>query len=250
MVDLIELENYCNTLLTTREIKDYCPNGLQLQGCSQVKKIVSGVTASLAMIEAAKQANADLLLVHHGYFWKGENACITGIKYQRIKMLIESNMSVLAYHLPLDIHKKYGNNIQLAQHLGLQVEGCVDQSGLIFYGKLSVPCDAKALAVSISNLLARKVLHIETEKVTQIQRIAWCSGAAQNFIEQVVEQGFDAYLSGEVSEQTWHIAKEYGIHYYACGHHATERYGVQALGQHLADYFNIEHEFIDIYNPV
>jgi dinuclear metal center YbgI/SA1388 family protein len=251
MVQLKDLLNYSNNMLEIERFKDYCPNGLQIEGRAQIKKIISGVTASQALIDAAIKEKADLLLVHHGYFWKGEDERITGLKYQRIRSLIESGINLLAYHLPLDAHPLFGNNAKLAEILDLEIAGSFpfgnDAVGM--YGHLKTPMSASDFSQKIAIILDREPLHIG-ENSEEIQSIAWCSGAAQGYIEAAAELGVDAYLTGEISEQTVHIARESGVHFYAAGHHATERYGVQALGDHLASHFEIKHEFIDVLNPV
>lgn len=251
MVQLKDLLNYSNNVLEIERFQDYCPNGLQVEGKQDVKNIVSGVTACQALIDAAIAEKADVLLVHHGYFWKGEDARITGLKYQRVRSLIESGTSLLAYHLPLDAHPLYGNNAKLAEMLDLHIAGTFpsasDAVGL--YGTLKTPMSAADFSQKITTTLNREPLHIG-EKSEQIHTIAWCSGAAQGYIEAAAELGVDAYLSGEISEQTVHIARECGIHFFAAGHHATERYGVQAFGEHLASHFGLNHQFIDIPNPV
>lgn len=251
MVQLKDLINYADKVLEVERFQDYCPNGLQVQGNPSVKKIVSGVTASQALIDAAIKAKADVLLVHHGYFWKGEDARITGIKYQRIRSLIEAGINLVAYHLPLDAHPVYGNNARLAEIFKLDIAGSFpsENNAVGMYGSLKTPMSARDFAKLASDELDREVMHIPAGE-EQIQTLAWCSGAAQGYIEQAAELGVDAYLSGEISEQTVHIAREYGLHYFSAGHHATERYGVESFAQHLADHFEISHQFIDIPNPV
>lgn len=251
MVQLKDLLSYTNNILEIERFQDYCPNGLQLEGKTTVKKIVSGVTASQALIDAAIKAKADVLLVHHGYFWSGEDPRIIGLKYKRIRSLIDSEMNLLAYHLPLDAHPLYGNNAKLAELLDLDIAGSfpADNNAVGLYGSLKTPMSADDFSQKISSVLGRPPLHIG-ENSEQIHTIAWCSGAAQNYIDAAAELQVDAYLSGEVSEQTVHIARESGVHFYAAGHHATERYGVQALAEHLASHFGLKHEFIDIQNPV
>lgn len=251
MIQLKDLLSYSNNVLEIERFNDYCPNGLQVEGKAEVKKIVSGVTSSQALIDAAIEEKADVLLVHHGYFWKGENAQITGLKYKRIRSLIESGINLLAYHLPLDAHPLYGNNAKLAEILDLEIAGSFpsgnDAVGM--YGTLKSPMSAADFSQKINMALDREPVHIG-ENSEQIHTIAWCSGAAQSYIEAAVELGVDAYLTGEISEQTVHIAREYGVHFFAAGHHATERYGVQAFAEHLASHFELNHQFIDIPNPV
>ncbi len=251
MVLLKDLLNYSNNLLEIERFADYCPNGLQIEGRPEVKKVISGVTACQALVDAAVAEKADVLLVHHGYFWKGEDPRLVGIKYQRIRRLIEAGISLLVYHLPLDAHPVYGNNAGLAELLGLDIAGTFPGGGegVGMHGTLQKPLSAKEFAEQISSALSREVLHIG-EKDQQIHTLAWCSGAAQGYIGEAAELGVDAYLSGEISEQTVHIARETGVQYFAAGHHATERAGVKALGEHLAAQFEIEHQFIDVPNPV
>lgn len=252
MVALNELVNYTNDLLETSLYQDYCPNGLQVEGASEVRKLVAGVTACQALVDRCAEEGADVLLVHHGYFWKGEDPCVTGMKRRRLAALIGANISLLAYHLPLDAHPELGNNAQLGKRLGFNVEGRFGYGtgpGIGYYGTLRKPLNAGALEEKIADRIHRVPLHIPGS-AGLIRRIGWCTGAAQSYIDQAAELGLDAFLSGEVSEQTTHVARERGIHYFAAGHHATERYGVQALGKHLASRFNCEYVFIDIDNPV
>ncbi len=256
MVSLPDIINYCDDLLESEQFKDYCPNGLQVEGCQQVKKIVCGVTASQALIDAAVAAKADMLLVHHGFFWSGESPAITGMKQRRIKQLLHADISLVAYHLPLDAHPIFGNNAQLAVKLGLEVEGRFGGRGsqaIAMYGRLADKLSASAFATQIGDTLARSSLHIPPDNAAAdkpIQTVAWCSGAAQNYLPKAVELGVDAFITGEVSEQTTHIARECGIHFYAAGHHATERYGVMALAEHLGQHFELNQQFIDIDNPI
>jgi len=249
MVDLSRLHDFCNQLLSSQEFDDYCPNGLQVESGETVSRLVTGVTASQALIDAAVAWRADALLVHHGYFWKGESPCIRGIKGQRIRSLVRHRISLLAYHLPLDSHPELGNNRQLAERLGLVAVEPALESGLLWQGRLPESLSVQGLGRLIADRLGREPLHLPGGGAV-IQRLAWCTGAAQGFIEQAATLGVDAYISGEVSEQTVHQAGELGIHYFAAGHHATERYGVQAMGERLVREFGIEHRFIDIPNPV
>ncbi len=252
MVQLSKLVNYTDTLLTSGRFRDYCPNGLQVEGRPEIRKLVCGVSACQALIDAAVAAKADALLVHHGYFWKGEAGPITGMKMRRIKALLDAGISLLAWHLPLDAHPELGNNAQLGQKLGLIPENSFpeqDEAAVGLRGRLAEPMAAEAFAVQIEQILQRPPLHIAPNQ-RPIKTIAWCSGGAQAYIEAAADAGMDAYLTGEVSEQTFHLAQERDIHFFAAGHHATERYGVQALAAHLSQKFNIESEFIDVLNPV
>jgi dinuclear metal center YbgI/SA1388 family protein len=241
------VHTYLNDLLNIQDFQDYCPNGLQVAGKTEVQVVVSAVSASLAAIEAACDYGAQVLLVHHGYFWKGEDPCITGIKKNRLQRLLAADLNLLAYHLPLDAHPSYGNNVQLAQRLGFILQGTLDK--ILHYGKTAAPIHADALCDHIGHILQRPPLHIKGAALT-LEKIAWCSGGAQDYLERAARAGMDAYISGEISERSVHIAREYGIHYFAAGHHATERYGVQALGQHLAQHFGIIHHYVELDNVV
>lgn len=243
-----EILTHLDTLLDVGRYRDYCPNGLQVEGGDEITHIVSGVTASQALIEAAIEQGADALLVHHGYFWKGESPTITGIKRQRIQRLLESGINLLAYHLPLDGHTELGNNAQLARVLDISIEGITGDSGLLYHGRVKQTYEGDEFATHIESCLGRAPQHISASR--GVERVAWCTGGAQSYIEEAAELGVDAFISGEISEQTVHIARETGIHFYAAGHHATERYGVQALGTHLSTEFALKHTFIDIDNPV
>jgi len=253
MVSLAELVKCTDSYLQISKFDDYCPNGLQVEGVQDISSIVSGVTASQRLIDEAVALGADLVLVHHGYFWKGENPCITGIKRARVATLLEKNISLLAYHLPLDQHPVCGNNARFAAHMGWEIEeaaqsGAVDDTlPLVCSTRLDRAMSGQQLAVLLETKLLRAPQHIEVNK--PVQHIAWCTGAAQGYLMQAAKLGVDAFISGEISEQTVHEARESGVHYYAAGHHATERYGVQALGEYLADRFGLHHQFIDSDNP-
>jgi len=251
MVDLNALVAYTDDLLEVDQFSDYCPNGLQVQGRPAVHRLVSGVTASMALIEAAVEAGADAVLVHHGYFWRGEDERIVGMKRRRLKRLLGEDISLLAYHLPLDAHPIYGNNARLADVLGLAVAGRFGSGpgpAIGMHGSIEHPESAAAFAERLERALGRAALHVPGG-ADDIRTAAWCTGAAQGYIEEAAELGVDAYVTGEVSEQTVHVARECGLHFFAAGHHATERYGAQALGTHLSEHFGLEHEFIDIDNP-
>lgn len=242
---------YLEQALDITRFRDYCPNGLQVEGRPLIRKLATGVTASLALIEAAAAMEADAILVHHGYFWRGEDARIIGPKQKRLKLLLTRDINLFAYHLPLDMHPEFGNNVQLAKCLGLVTEsrfgddnlgwlGAVEDAGVRTVGDLARHVEAR---------LGRAPLVIG-DLGQPVEKIGWCTGAAHNMLADAVSAGASAYLSGEISEPTVHLARETGVAYLACGHHATERYGVQALGAHLAEKFGIEHRFIDIANPV
>lgn len=248
-----ELTSYLAEFLSVSEIKDYCPNGLQVEGKLEIKKIVTGVTASKALIDKAVEESADAILVHHGYFWKGEEQSITGVKFNRIKALIENNINLLAYHLPIDVHPEIGNNTRLGALLGLEnirPVGFVKPVGVVMQGELAEALSADEFAQKIETVLGRKALHLADTSNKLVKHFAWCTGGGQSYIEAGAALGVDAFISGEASEQTTHLAKELDIHYFGAGHHATERYGVKALGEHLADKFDLEVEFIDVPNPV
>ncbi|MBQ0742043.1 MAG: Nif3-like dinuclear metal center hexameric protein [Pseudomonas sp.] len=252
MIDRATLVEYCNTLLDSAAFQDYCPNGLQVEGREQIRKLVTGVTASQAMVDAAVAAGADILLVHHGYFWKGESAPITGIKQRRLKGLLGNDVNLLAYHLPLDVHASLGNNAQLARLMGWSITGGLEPENprsVGLQGELPAPMSGGEVAAHLARVLSREPLHIAGND-RPIKRIAWCTGAAQGYIDKAIALGVDAFVTGEISEPTVHAARENGIHFFSAGHHATERYGVKALGEHLAERYGLEHQFIDIDNPV
>ncbi len=251
MVILQELTQYTNNFLRVDRFQDYCPNGLQVEGVSKVKKLVTGVTASQALLDAAHEKQVDMILVHHGYFWRSEDPRIVGIKRKRLATLLRNNISLLAYHLPLDAHPEVGNNVQLARLLNIQIDGELQAESQFIcgsYGHLNQVMAAEKFKYLIDSSLHRECTHINAGP-SLITTIGWCTGAGQRFIESAIERDLDAYISGEISEPTAHIAREAGIHYFAAGHHATERYGIQALGEHLVQKFDLVHEFVDIDNP-
>ena len=242
-----ELDNY----LQVQDFNDYCPNGLQVEGKNEIKKIVTGVTASQALIDAAIANQADALLVHHGYFWKGEAQPLVGMKGRRIGALMRNNISLIAYHLPLDAHPLLGNNQQLAEVMGWQVTGVMDSPSwpLGLVGELTAVMTTDAFSEHLTAKLGQQPLHLAGHQ-RPIKTLAWCTGSAEGGIYRAAELGVDAYISGEVSEQTLHAAQELGIDYFAAGHHATERYGVKALGEWIAQKYQVECQFIDLHNPV
>jgi len=244
-----ELVSYLDGLLEPAKFRDYCPNGLQVEGRGEVQRIVAGVTACQALLDAAVERQADAILVHHGYFWKGDDGRITGLRRQRLGTLINHDINLLAYHLPLDAHPEFGNNAQLALRLGWLSEGRFGEQDIAWLGRLAEPCELDALAGKVAQVLGREPLVIG-QGGRPIRRIAWCSGGAQGYFEQAIALGVDAYVSGEISEQTVHLARESGVAYLAAGHHATERYGVQAVATHLAKRFGLDCTFVDIANPV
>ncbi|SMB21201.1 conserved protein of unknown function [Sterolibacterium denitrificans] len=245
-----ELASYLDGCLEAARFRDYCPNGLQVEGCAEVGRIVCGVTASQALIEAAIAARADALLVHHGWFWRGEDGRVIGFRKQRMARLLAHDINLYAYHLPLDAHAEWGNNAQLARHLGWRVEGRFGEQELGFFGSPAASSRTAAeLATALEHVLGRRPQLVGNGQRT-LRRIAWCSGGAQGYFEQAIAAGADCFVSGEISEQTWHLAQESGIPYIAAGHHATERYGVQALGAHLQERHGLECIYVDIDNPV
>lgn len=247
------LEAHLNNLLQPDLIKDYCPNGLQVQGSESINKVITGVTATQALIDTAIKEGADTLLVHHGYFWKNEPYQITGMKHKRIKALLDHNINLFAYHLPLDIHPELGNNAQLAKLLNIEVTGPLElgnPTSVSMQGKLAQVISGEVFAEQISQTLARQCLHIAPPSNKPIKTVAWCTGGGQGYIELAAQQGIDAFITGEASEQTTHIAHEMDIHFFAAGHHATERYGAKALAEHLKTELSLDAEFIDIDNPV
>ena len=248
MIQRDELERYLSTLLNVAKFKDYAPNGLQVEGRQSIKKIVTGVTACQALLDAAVEQGADAVLVHHGYFWRGDNPVVRGMHQRRLASLLKNDVNLFAYHLPLDAHPELGNNAQLAQRLGLTIENVLNEQGVGNVGTLLEPLSLAEFGLKIEQALQRKPLLVSGGE-HQIQSVAWCTGGAQGYIQEAINFGVDAYLSGEISEPTTHSARENQLHYIAAGHHATERYGVQALGEHLAVQFGIECKFIEIDNP-
>lgn len=244
-----ELNRYLDGLLEVSRFRDYCPNGLQVEGRGEIRRIATGVSASLDLIHAALAQGADAILVHHGYFWKGDDPCLTGTRRARIALLLAQELNLFAYHLPLDAHAELGNNAQLGKRLGLIETGRFADQEIGVCGNLEAPMRLDAFAAHVKHRLGREPLVIGDPAI-EVRKIAWCTGAAQGFFEEAIQLRPDAYISGEISEQQVHLARESGVAFLAAGHHATEKYGVQALGEHLAACFGLEHRFIDIPNPV
>ncbi len=244
-----ELVEYLEGLLQPAKFRDYCPNGLQVEGRTEIVRVVAGVTASQALLDAAVARGADAVLVHHGYFWKGEDGRVTGIRRQRLKTLLGHDINLFAYHLPLDAHPELGNNAQLASRLGWQPDGRFGEQDIAWLGQVAAPTTVGRLAAEIAGGLARQPLLIG-DPARPLRRLGWCTGGAQGYFEQAIALGVDAFISGEISEQTVHLARESGVAYLACGHHATERYGVSALAAHLAAQCGLQCEFVDVDNPV
>jgi len=238
-------------LLGAARFKDYGPNGLQVEGRAEVRKIVSGVTASRALIEAAIAADADAVFVHHGLFWRGQDGRVTGWMKQRLALLLAHDVNLFAYHLPLDAHPELGNNAQLARRLGLVADARFGEQDLGFIGArgdASEFADAQALATHVEGALGRPVTCVPGGRAP-LRRIAWCTGGAQSYFEDAIAAGADAFITGEISEPQAHYARECGVAYLACGHHATERYGAPAVAGHVAARFGLQHVFIDVDNP-
>lgn len=255
-INTSQLVQWLDNYLQAPRFKDYCPNGLQVEGTPTVQHIVTGVTASQALLEAAVERGADTVLVHHGWFWKNEDARIRGMKKKRLAFALEHDLNLIAYHLPLDAHPEVGNNTQLALQLGLQQDKDEDgqpigigPSGLIQLGYLETPNTLENVAKKLCQQLQRSPLVVGNPQQI-IQRVAWCTGGAQGFMTEAIDAGVDLYISGEASEPTYHYALESDTAYIGAGHHATERYGVKALGDKVAAQFGIKVEFIDINNPI
>ena len=247
MTDRRELQAALDTLLQPERFKDYCPNGLQVEGANRVKKIVSGVTASLALIDAAIAQGADTIFVHHGLFWRGYDGRVTGWMRQRLGRLLEHDINLFAYHLPLDALPDLGNNAQLGQKLGLKTSGQFGEQQLGCMGEIEM-ASASSLAQHVESVLGRSVVLVPGREAP-LRRVAWCTGGAQSYFEAAIAAGADAFITGEISEPQAHLARETGVAYLACGHHATERYGAPAVAAHVATQLGLEHQFIDIDNP-
>ena len=243
----VELEQIVNQQLNTAAFSDYAPNGLQVEGRPEVKTLITGVTACQALLDEAVKRNADAILVHHGYFWKSESPLIKGMKRQRLRTLLINDINLYGWHLPLDAHPQLGNNAQLAKLFDIEVKGEIQP--LVPWGELAEPLSGEALAAKIAARLGRTPLHCGDNAPALIKRVAWCSGGGQGFIDSAAAFGVDAFISGEVSEQTIHSAREQGLHFFAAGHHATERAGIKALGEWLAQRYSLDVTFIDIDNP-
>jgi dinuclear metal center YbgI/SA1388 family protein len=246
MTTSTELDSFLSTLLQPERFKDFCPNGWQVEGTREIKKIVSGVTASLALIDAAIAADADAIFVHHGLFWRGETR-VTGWMRQRLGRLIEKNINLFAYHLPLDAHPALGNNAQLARVLELEATGRFGEQDIGWLGTTHAGT-LGALCEQVQTKLGRSTTAIGDAKRV-VKNVAWCTGGAQGYFEAAIAAGADVYITGEISEPQAHSAREMGVAYIACGHHASERYGAPAVAAHAAEHFDLQHEFIDIDNP-
>ena len=243
-----QIEAHLSGLLAVDRFRDYGPNGLQVEGKPEVHKIVSGVTASLALIEAAVAAKADAILVHHGLFWKGQDGRVTGWLKRRLELLLAQQINLYAYHLPLDAHPELGNNAQLGLKLKLVADARFGEQDLGFIGSPEKPLTVAALAALLQYRLGRAATVVEGDG-RPLQRVAWCTGGAQGYFEAAIAAGADAFVTGEISEPQAHYARETGVAFLACGHHASERYGAPAVAAQVAQEFGLEHEFIDIDNP-
>lgn len=248
-MELKQLTDYLDGLLEPWRYKDYAPNGLQVEGRSEVRRLVCGVTASQALLDAALARGADAVLVHHGYFWKGEDSRIAGFKRARLKTLLGNDLSLLAYHLPLDGHAELGNNAQLAAVLGLTPQGRTGEQDLLWHGRLSEAQTAAAWVDDLSRRLGRKA-QLLGRPDRKVERVAWCTGGAQGLFADAIALGVDAFVTGEVSEQNHHMALESDCIFVAAGHHATERYGIRALAARIADDLCMDVDFIDLDNPI
>jgi dinuclear metal center YbgI/SA1388 family protein len=249
MASRSDIETYLGALLDVGKFRDYAPNGLQVEGKPEVKKLVSGVTASRAFIEAAIEQQADAVLVHHGLFWKGHDGRLTGWLKARVELLMAHGINLYAYHLPLDAHPEYGNNAQLGAKLDLVADGRFGEQDIGFVGAPAQPLTPAALKALLTARLGREPVVVEGRPGASLQRIAWCTGGAQGYFESAIAAGAEAFITGEISEPQAHLARETGVAFFACGHHATERYGAPALGAHVAEKFGLEHQFIEIDNP-
>ena len=249
--DRVQLAKALDALLDADKFRDYGPNGLQVEGRLEIHKIVSGVTASLALIDAAAKAGANAIFVHHGLFWRGQDGRVTGWMKQRLALLLAHDINLFAYHLPLDAHPELGNNAQFGRQLGLEATARFGEQGLGFSGGRvggGAFEHAVSLADHIEAVLKRPVVLVEGTR-RPITRLAWCTGGAQSYFEAAIAAGADAFITGEISEPQAHYARECGVAYLACGHHASERYGAPAVAAHVARQFSLAHEFIDIDNP-
>jgi len=248
MVARDDLQSHLAQLLAVERFRDYGPNGLQVEGRSQVHRLITGVTASLALIEAALREQADAILVHHGLFWRGHDGRVTGWLRARLTPLLAHNVNLFAYHLPLDAHAELGNNAQFGARLGLQADARFGEQDLGFAAQAGELHSIAALQSGLQRVCGRMPV-LAPGDGRALRRIGWCTGGAQGSFEAAIGAGVDAYITGEISEPQAHIARETGVAFIACGHHATERFGAPAVGVHLAERFGLEHRFIDIDNP-
>lgn len=247
-----ELLNHLDEVFQAVAVRDYSPNGLQVEGRPEIRRLMTAVTASQNIVDEAVARGVDALLVHHGYFWKGEDQRLVGMKKRRLAALLKADINLIAWHLPLDLHQEFGNNVVLGQQLGWPAQGWggnYEGKPIIGWHDLAEPLGAEVIGARITERLGRQPLLVGALD-RPVRRIAWCTGGAQDYLQDAIDLGADCFISGEISERTTHLARESGVIYVAAGHHATERGGVQALGRHLADHFGIEVEFVDDPNPV
>jgi dinuclear metal center YbgI/SA1388 family protein len=249
MASRSDIESYLGALLDVGKFRDYGPNGLQIEGKAEVRKLVSGVTASRALIEAAIEEQADAILVHHGLFWRGHDGRLTGWLKARVELLMAHGINLYAYHLPLDAHPEFGNNAQLGLKLGLVPDARFGEQELGYIGAPLEPLTTAALKALLTDRLGREPVMVEGRPGATLQRVAWCTGGAQGYFESAIAAGAQAFITGEISEPQAHLARETGVAFFACGHHATERYGAPALAAHVAGKFGLAHRFIEIDNP-
>lgn len=242
-----ELEKIISNVLNTKNIQDYAPNGLQVAGCRLIKSVITGVTASQELLKSAIQKKAEAVIVHHGYFWKNEPLVIKGIKKNRLKMILENDINLYSWHLPLDIHPKLGNNAQLGNLLGIKIVGNI--TPLLLWGKFPESISGTQLENLIHKKLNRKPFWYGETGPNHISNIAWCTGAGQSLIDKAAEFGVDAFITGDVSEPTIHSAKEQKIHFYAAGHHATECGGILSITKWLKENTHLSVSFTNISNP-
>lgn len=243
-----DIDVYLSAVMQAATFKDYGPNGLQIEGRAGVTRVVSGVTASLALIEAAIAAQADAVLVHHGLFWRGQDGRLTGWLKQRVQRLMAHDINLFAYHLPLDAHAEFGNNAQFGRRIGVNADARFGEQSLGFVGSLEQPMTTQEMLGRIYQISSRMPAHVEGDG-RALRRVAWCTGGAQSYFEGAIGAGADVFITGEMSEPQVHLARETGVAFIACGHHASERHGVQALGAHIAEHFGIEHQYIEIDSP-
>jgi dinuclear metal center YbgI/SA1388 family protein len=244
------LTQYLDEQLKPELFKDYCPNGLQVEGCREIRRVICGVTANQALLNKAIEFEADAILVHHGWFWRGETATITGIKHHRLKALLEKDINLYAYHLPLDAHDELGNNVGLASAAGWEITGCFGEQNLGRVGRPASNATVATIGVDLEKAVGRPPLVLAQSADQPIRSLAWCTGAAQSYFEAAINAGVDAFVTGEVSEPMVHLARETGVAYFAAGHHATERFGVQMLGQAIAKRFGIEVRYCEVDSPI
>ncbi|VFP83679.1 Nif3-like dinuclear metal center hexameric protein [Buchnera aphidicola] len=244
------LEQIINKKLNSNKYKnDYTPNGLQVEGRSEINKIITGVTACQNLLKIAIQHNADAIIVHHGYFWNNQDKRVLGMHRHRLKTLLSNDINLYSWHIPLDVHPKFGNNVQLGKLLNININNNINP--YVLQGQFKKKYTVTSLINMIKKKLNRTPFHYGKTGPKYINNVAWCTGKGQNFFHQVTNLNIDAYLTGEISEETIHIAEENNIHFFSLGHHATEKSGIYLLGKWLShQYHNLQIKFIDVYNPI